>query len=46
MQYCSDTKIRTDFAIANYSFASKGKFDNRENILEILKLRDKQAKLL
>ncbi len=46
MKYCSDPKVREDFAIANYSFASSGKYDNRENILNILKLKSQKASLL
>ncbi len=46
MKYCSDEKIRNDFAVANYSFASSWKYDNRENILNILKLKKQKADIL
>ncbi|MDD2871829.1 MAG: M3 family metallopeptidase [Candidatus Gracilibacteria bacterium] len=46
MKYCSDKKIRGDFARAFYSFASNGKYDNRENILNILKLKKEKAEIL
>lgn len=46
MKYCHDKKIRKDFAIASYSFASKWKYDNRENILNILKLKKEKSKIL
>ncbi|PZM86518.1 hypothetical protein DLH72_00785 [Candidatus Gracilibacteria bacterium] len=46
MKYCSDRKIRKDFEVASYTTASSGKFDNRAIILEILKLKDKKAKIL
>jgi len=37
MKYCTSSKIRKDFAVANITFASSGKYDNRENILNLLK---------
>ncbi len=46
MKYCTDEKIRIDFAKANYSFASSWKYDNRENILNILKLKKEKAEIL
>jgi oligopeptidase A len=46
MKYCTDSNIRKDFAIANYSFASSGKYDNRENILNILKLKKEKSDIL
>lgn len=46
MKYCTDRKIRKDFEIASYTCASSWKFDNRPVILEILKLKDKKAKIL
>lgn len=46
MKYCSDKKIRWDFARAFYSFASNWKYDNRENILNILKLKKEKAEIL
>lgn len=46
MKYCHDKKIRWDFARTFYSFASKWKYDNRENILNILKLKKEKADLL
>ena len=46
MKYCSKSSIRKDFYMARASYASSGKYDNRVWILEILKLRNKKAKLL
>lgn len=46
MKYCHDKKIRKDFAVVSYSFASKWKYDNRENILNILKLKKEKSKIL
>ena len=46
MKYCIDEKIRIDFAKANYSFASSWKYDNRENILNILKLKKEKSEIL
>ena len=46
MKYCHDKKIRKDFAVAFYSFSSKWKYDNRENILNILKLKKEKSQIL
>lgn len=46
MKYCTDRKIRKDFEVAGYTCASSWKFDNRPIILEILKQKDKKAKIL
>lgn len=46
MKYCSSQEIRAHFERASYTTASNWKFDNREIVLEILKLKDKKAKLL
>jgi len=46
LKYCSDTKIRYNFYYAFVNFASKWLSDNRPLILEILKLKQKKAKLL
>ena len=46
MKYCHDTNVRKDISKASYSTASKWKYDNRENVLEILRLKDEKAKIL
>ncbi len=46
MKYCDDSNIRKDFYLARWSYASNGKYDNRWVVLDILKLKDKKAKLL
>ncbi len=46
MKFCSSEEIRKHFYKEHIKFASSWKFDNREIILEILKLRDKKAKIL
>ncbi|NVP17119.1 M3 family metallopeptidase [Candidatus Gracilibacteria bacterium] len=46
MKYCSDRKIRQDFELSGNTTSSKGNFDNRELVLEILKLKDAKAKIL
>jgi len=46
MKYCHDTNVRKDISKASYTTASKWKYDNRENILEILRLKDEKAKIL
>lgn len=46
MRYCTDKKIRKDFEVANYSYASKWKYDNRKNILKLLELKKEKAKIL
>ena len=46
MKYCSDADVRKLFQQTRTSFASNGKHDNRENVLQILKLKDEKAKIL
>lgn len=46
MKYCTDSKIRKDFATANITFASSWKYDNREIILNLLKLKKEKSLLL
>ncbi|MDC0506066.1 M3 family metallopeptidase [Candidatus Gracilibacteria bacterium] len=46
MKYCDDSNIRKDFYLARGSTASSGKYDNRGVVLDILRLKDKKAKLL
>jgi len=46
MKYCTSKEIRAYFEKASYTTASAWKFDNREIVLELLKLKDKKAKLL
>jgi oligopeptidase A len=46
MKYCSNSKIREEIYRDFMNFATKLKFDNRPLILEILKLKNKKAKIL
>lgn len=46
MKYCSDGDIRRHFYEARIQFASQGKYDNREIILKILKLREEKSRIL
>ncbi len=46
MEYCSDENVRKDFSVARNQFATEAKNDNRPIVLEILKLKDKKAKLM
>jgi Zn-dependent oligopeptidase len=46
MKYCSNSEIRKHFAESHSSFASSGKHDNRENVLKLIRLKDKKAKIL
>jgi len=46
LKYCSNSEVRKYFVDAHSSFASNWKYDNRENVLEIINLKDKKAKLL
>ena len=46
MKYCSDPEVRKYFYDARNQFASEGKYDNREIILEILTLRQEKAQIL
>ena len=46
VKYCSNSEIRKHFVDAHSSFASSWKFDNRENVLKIIDLKDRKAKIL
>lgn len=46
MKYCSSSQVRKDFFVAKNNFASSWKFDNREIVFELIKLRDERAKIL
>lgn len=46
MKYCTSSKIRKEFSIANMTFASSWKYDNRENILNLLKLKKEKSDIL
>lgn len=46
MKFCSSSVVRKYFYEERSKFASSWKYDNREVILNILKLRDKKAKIL
>lgn len=46
MKYCTDSQVRKHFFDSRKQFASSWKFDNRPLILELLKLRQEQARLL
>ncbi|MDD3646766.1 MAG: M3 family metallopeptidase [Candidatus Gracilibacteria bacterium] len=46
MKYCINEKIRQEIYTAFQNFATKGKYDNRPIILEILRLKKKKAELL
>ena len=46
MKYCTSRKIRKDFETIRNKTASEWKFDNRKNILEILKLKKEKSKIL
>ncbi|MFK7779929.1 MAG: M3 family metallopeptidase [Candidatus Gracilibacteria bacterium] len=46
MKYCSSKKIRLDFETRGNSVSSKGKFDNRKNILKLLKLKQEKSDIL
>jgi len=46
MKYCNNSKIRKHFSQAHSSFASSWKYDNREIVLKIIKLKNKKAKIL
>lgn len=46
MKYCTSQEIRAYFEKSSYTTASSWKFDNREIVLELLKLKDAKAKLL
>lgn len=46
MKYCSNSEIRKFFFSSRKQFASKGKYDNRPLILELLALRQELASIL
>lgn len=46
MKYATSEKVRKDFETAKSRVCSSGKFDNRKNVLEILKYSDEKAKIL
>lgn len=46
LKFCPDANIRKKFWLKNSTVASKGKFDNRPVILDILRLKEEKAKLL
>lgn len=46
MKYCPSRKIRKDFETIRNKTSSSWKFDNRKNILEILKLKKEKAVIL
>jgi oligopeptidase A len=46
MEYCSDENVRKDFSVARNQFATESENDNRPIVLQILKLKDKKAKLM
>lgn len=46
MTYCPDREVRKLFYDTKNAFASEGKYDNREIILKILKLKDEKAKIM
>ena len=46
MRYCTDPKVRKDIYDIREQWATKWKFDNRENALSLLRLNDEKAKLM
>lgn len=46
MEYCSDENVRKDFSEARNQFATESENDNRKVVLNILKLKEKKAKLM
>ena len=46
MKYCKSSEIRKDFQDLNSKIATKWKFDNRNNVLKILKLKKEKSKIL
>ena len=46
LKYCNNSEIRKYFLESHNSFASEWKYDNREIVLHIIKLREKKAKIL
>lgn len=46
MRYCTDPKVRKDIYDIREQWATKWKYDNRENVLSLLRLNDEKAKLM
>jgi len=46
MKYCHDKKIRQDFSRAFNSFSSAWNYDNRQNILDMLKYKKEKSDIL
>ena len=46
VRYCTDPKVRKDIYDIRESWATRWKYDNRENVLQFLKLNDEKAKLM
>ncbi len=46
VSYCNNPKVREEVSKAGLSFASSWEFDNRKNVLEILKLKRQKAQIL
>lgn len=46
MEYCQDENIRKDFSEARNCFATENENDNTKVVLQILKLKEKKAKLM
>ncbi len=46
MKYCNDSQVRKDFWQARVSFASQWKYDNRQNVLNILQSKNQKAQIL
>lgn len=46
MKYCHDSKVREDISRSWYTTASNWKYDNRQNVLDILTLKNEKAKIL
>lgn len=46
MQYCQNRELRQEMAMASGKKAFGGEFDNSQNVLRMLELKDQRAKLL
>ena len=46
MKYCSSSEVRKYFLESHNSFSSFGKYDNRENVLKLINLKDEKSKIL
>lgn len=46
LRYCEEEKIRKDVYFAQQQRASKGKYSNKNLILDLLKLKEQEAKIL